>query len=215
MRAKLASIISRVPANRFRVSLYRMLFGYRIENSRIGRRTTILVNSFTITNARIGNHCRFCGPMEVAICDGAKIGGGNRFTCGEWTTRQEFEHANYKRRLQIGRNTLITSGHHFDVAGSFIIGDNSWIAGYGSQFWTHGAGVDDRDIEIGNDCYIGSAVRFCPGSSIGNNVLVGIGSVVSKKIEADNAVIAGVPAKIVKADYDWNSGRYKNKYNWF
>ena len=112
---------------------------------------------------------------------------------------------NYTRTLEIGADTLITSGHHFDVAGKFKLGDRSWIAGIGSQFWTHGVGVLDRNIEIGSDCYLGSAVRFAPGAAIANNVLVAMGSVVSGKIDASNALIGGVPAKVLRKNYDWKS----------
>jgi acetyltransferase-like isoleucine patch superfamily enzyme len=113
----------------------------------------------------------------------------------------------YNRYLQIGANTLITSQHHFDVVGSFVIGNHSWIAGCGSQFWTHGAGAHERNISIGERCYIGSAVRFALGSSVGNNNIVGLGSVVTTKLNTENAIIAGQPSKIVKENYDWKTQR--------
>jgi acetyltransferase-like isoleucine patch superfamily enzyme len=72
-----------------------------------------------------------------------------------------------------------------------------------SQFWTHGAGVIDRDIQIGRDCYLGSAVRFAPGSGIGNNVIVALGSVVTEKFDISKAMIGGVPAKVLKKNYNW------------
>jgi len=48
-------------------------------------------------------------------------------------------------------------------------------------------------------------VRFAPGSSIGNNVLVAMGSVVSGALGANNALVGGVPAKVLKEKYDWKS----------
>ena len=100
---------------------------------------------------------------------------------------------------------MITSNHYFDVAGTFVLGNNSWIAGIGSQFWTHGAGVQERNITIGERCYLGSAVRFAPGSSVGDNCIVGLGSVVTKEFNSNNAVIAGHPAKIIRENYDWKT----------
>lgn len=47
--------------------------------------------------------------------------------------------------------------------------------------------------------------KVCPGASLGNNVIVGIGSVVTKCIETSNALVAGHPAKIIKEHYDWKS----------
>ena len=73
----------------------------------------------------------------------------------------------------------------------------------GSQFWTHGAGVVDRNIQIGRDCYLGSAIRFAPGSGVGDNVIVAMGSVVTKKFEESMVMIGDVPATVLKRNYDW------------
>jgi acetyltransferase-like isoleucine patch superfamily enzyme len=211
MKKYIAFLISIFPASKIRVILYRLFFGYNIRNSRIGFGTIIVVESFNINKASIGKFCQFYGPMKVEIFEKARIGNSNIFSCGFWTKEDQYRDGNFKRHLIIGNNTLITRGHYFDLAGSFFLGDNSWIAGYGSQFWTHGAGIADRDIKIGRGCYIGSAVRFAPGSSIGNFVLVGMGSVVLRKINIDNAVIAGVPATIKKENYNWRKKEYINE----
>ena len=52
-------------------------------------------------------------------------------------------------------------------------------------------------IVIGNDCFIGMNSIILKGSVLGNNVVVGAGSVVHGKFP-DNVIIAGNPAKIVK-----------------
>jgi acetyltransferase-like isoleucine patch superfamily enzyme len=117
--------------------------------------------------------------------------------------RDEYKDYHYSRRIEVCDQALITSRHYFDLSGSLTLGDRSWIAGIDSQFWTHGAGVKERDIQIGADCYIGSAVRFSPGSSIGNHVLVATGSVVSGAIAENNALVGGVPAKVLKSNYNW------------
>ena len=197
----LAAIISIVPINALRVLGYRLL-GYKV-SGRVGFGTVIAVSEARIAKCKIGPFNLFIGPMKVEIDEGASIRDRNTFVCGFWTAQEQYRDKNYARSLQIGTNTLITSRHHFDVAGSFILGDGSWIAGIGSQFWTHGAGVTDRDIRIGRDCYIGSAVRFGPGSAMGDNVIVAMGSVVTKKFDISKVMIGGVPATILKQDYDW------------
>ena len=204
-KVALAVLIGFLPLNFLRVLGYRLLFGYRIASSRIGFGTIIAVDEFSITRSKIGFFNQFIGPMKINIAEGASIGNRNTFSCGYWVLREENRTMNYLRTLEIGADTLITSGHHFDVAGKFKLGDRSWIAGIGSQFWTHGVGVLDRNIEIGSDCYLGSAVRFAPGAAIANNVLVAMGSVVSGKIDASNALIGGVPAKVLRKNYDWKS----------
>jgi len=197
----LAAIISIVPINPLRVLGYRLL-GYKI-SGRIGFGTLIAVSEARIEKCKLGLFNLFIGPMKVEIGAGASIGDRNTFSCGFWTEQEQYRNKNYTRSLQIGANTLITSRHYFDVAGSFVLGDGSWIAGIGSQFWTHGAGVIDRDIRIGRDCYLGSAVRFAPGSAVGDNVIVAMGSVVTKKFDVTEAMIGGVPATVLKKNYDW------------
>ena len=97
-----------------------------------------------------------------------------------------------------------------DLAGSLIIGDKSWVAGRGSQFWTHGAGIKKRDISIGKECYVGSAVRFAPGASVPDYCIVGLGSVVTSEITESRSLVAGVPAKVIKRDYDWRTALHEN-----
>jgi acetyltransferase-like isoleucine patch superfamily enzyme len=197
----LAALISILPINALRVLAYRLL-GYKV-SGQIGFGTVIAVSTAHITNCKLGAFNLFIGPMRVEIGERASIGNRNTFSCGFWTIQEGYKNKIYARSLQIGANTLITSGHYFDVAGSFVLEEGSWIAGIGSQFWTHGAGVTDRDIHIGRDCYVGSAVRFAPGSAVGEHVIVAMGSVVTKKFDISKAMIGGVPATILKKDYDW------------
>ena len=52
-------------------------------------------------------------------------------------------------------------------------------------------------VTIGNNCWIGGHATINPGVTIGDNVIVGSGSVVTKSFPS-NVVIAGNPAKIIK-----------------
>ncbi len=58
----------------------------------------------------------------------------------------------------------------------------------------------DRVI-IGNDVWIGAQVIIMPGLKIGHGSIIGAGSVVTKDVP-DYAVMAGVPAKILKYRFD-------------
>lgn len=200
-----AYLIGIMPSNLLRCLLYRMLFGYKINATRIGWGTVLAVNKAELTNCSIGRKNKFIGPFSVSIDERTNIGSMNNFNCGWWVKGEIFNDSNYALSLKLGKDILITSNHYFDMAGSITIGNKSWIAGTGSQFWTHGVGVVDRDVKIGEGCYIGSAVRFAPGSSIGNNVILGLGSVVTKHFSTDNAMIAGHPAKVLREKYDWKT----------
>ena len=59
--------------------------------------------------------------------------------------------------------------------------------------------VEDRNqIIVGDNCYFGTGVTVLAPCHIGNNVTVAAGAVVTLSEIPDNAVVAGVPAKIVK-----------------
>lgn len=210
-KIKLISVrlISWTPSNTGRVFLYKILFSYNINSSVIGWGTMIIADNVFLDNCIVGRNNYFRGPLTIKIDSGAKIGSNNRFISGYWTVADEQNKSQYKRFLHVGRNSLITSDHYFDLAGSFTLGQSSWVAGNGSQFWTHGAGVRDRDIIVGKNCYIGSAVRFSTGVTIADNCIVGIGSIVTKKFTNEYVLIAGNPAKIVRENFDWKI-KYKS-----
>lgn len=54
-----------------------------------------------------------------------------------------------------------------------------------------------KAITIGNDCWIGGHATINPGVTLGNNVVVASGAVVTKSF-GDNVVIGGNPASVLK-----------------
>ncbi|WP_440878778.1 sugar O-acetyltransferase [Vibrio natriegens] len=54
-----------------------------------------------------------------------------------------------------------------------------------------------KPILIGNDCWIGGHATINPGVTLGNNVVVASGSVVTKSF-GDNLVIGGNPARVIR-----------------
>ena len=69
-------------------------------------------------------------------------------------------------------------------------------------------------IEIGNDCWICSNVFICGGVKIGDGAVVYAGAVVTKDIPP-YAIVAGVPAKIVKYRYDEETIRFLLDMKWW
>ncbi|MBR6124005.1 serine acetyltransferase [Candidatus Saccharibacteria bacterium] len=55
----------------------------------------------------------------------------------------------------------------------------------------------DCSITIGDNCYVSTGATILGPVKIGNNVTIGAGAVVTKDIP-DNAVVGGVPAKVIK-----------------
>ena len=112
--------------------------------------------------------------------------------------------------VQIGENCRIY-GNSPNMWGTepFLIkiGDNVHITD-GCSFITHDGGTlilrkytPDLEvtapINIGNDVYLGIQTLILPGVSIGNKVIVGARSIVTKNIPF-NSVVVGTPAKIIK-----------------
>lgn len=58
-------------------------------------------------------------------------------------------------------------------------------------------------ISIGNNAWIGGSVTVLPGVTIGDDVIIGAGSVVTKNIPS-HVIAAGVPCRVMRAitEYD-------------
>ncbi|MDE6724442.1 MAG: sugar O-acetyltransferase [Ruminiclostridium sp.] len=54
-----------------------------------------------------------------------------------------------------------------------------------------------KPITIGNDCWIASNVVICAGVTVGNNVVIGAGSVVTRDIPS-NSLAAGNPCRVIR-----------------
>lgn len=193
-----------LPFGPLRTLLYRLIPSYEIHPSaRIGWLAVIDVDSLEMrSGSRIGFGSHISGPMRVSLGVGSSLGGKTRVECGHWHEEVDAVDAPCAREFTIGDQVLVTSGHYFDAIGGLYVGSRTCIAGRGSQFWTHGLSVADRSVFIGDHCYIGSAVRFAPGARIGSDVVVGIGSVVVSDLgSVDRALVAGVPARVIRTDY--------------
>lgn len=68
------------------------------------------------------------------------------------------------------------------------------------------------DTYIGNDCVIGINAIIMPGIHIGNQVVIGGGSVVTKDIP-DNCIAVENPAKVIKTGVQVHNGKIINKTN--
>lgn len=70
------------------------------------------------------------------------------------------------------------------------------------------------DIFIGNKVWIGLRCVILKGARISDGSVVGAMSLVNKKFEEKNILIAGVPAKKIRGDISWqraNYAQYNNK----
>lgn len=54
-----------------------------------------------------------------------------------------------------------------------------------------------KDVKIGSNCFIGGCSIILPGVTIGDNVIVAAGAVVTKDV-SDGCIVAGNPAKVIR-----------------
>ena len=106
--------------------------------------------------------------------------------------------------IKVGENVFINSCCRFQDQGGIEIGNGSLI-GHNTTIAT--LNHDERPqfrqyiypkpIKIGNNVWIGSDCTILPGVEIGDGVIIGAGSVVTKSIPA-NTIAVGNPAKVIK-----------------
>lgn len=130
----------------------------------------------------IGYNSRFIGIKNINIS-------GNNVFIGE---------NNYfmstKAKIEIGSNvmfgpnvTMITGDHRVDIIGKHMIDINE-------QEKTND---NDKDIVLKGDNWVGANSIILKGVTVGVGAVIAAGSVVTKDVE-EYAIVAGVPAKVIK-----------------
>lgn len=126
--------------------------------------------------------------------------------CGKSPYLAQGFYCDYGSNIYVGDNFYCNYGVCILDVCKVTIGNNCLI---GPQVGIYAAAHPlDRDIRvsglefgkpvtIGNDCWIGGMAVINPGVTLGDNVIVGSGAVVTKSFPS-NVVIAGNPAKIIK-----------------
>jgi acetyltransferase-like isoleucine patch superfamily enzyme len=123
------------------------------------------------------------------------IGDGTKIRCHEG-------------RVEIGDKTVmgqectISAYQHVRIGQQCVIADRAMFIDF-----DHGVvevdrpirrqGIYKRDVRVGSNVWIGYGACVLRGVSVGDNAIVGTNSVVTKDVPA-NAVVAGIPARIIR-----------------
>lgn len=117
--------------------------------------------------------------------------------------------------IDIGDNVIVCGARLFlqDDNSSIKIG-NDCMFSWGIDVWcTDVHTITDLDgnplnfgksIEIGNHVWVGRDVKIGKNTKISDDSIVGWASVVTKKFDETNVIVAGNPAKIVKREINWD-----------
>lgn len=113
-------------------------------------------------------------------------------------------YTDYGLNITLGRRVFINSGCCFQDQGGIEIGDDVLI-GHQTVIATLNHDLDPAKranmfpapVKIGNKVWIGAHATILPGVTVGDGAVIAAGAVVTKNVPA-GAVVAGVPAKIIK-----------------
>lgn len=131
----------------------------------------------------------------------------------------------YGKNIHIGTNVSVNMNCTFVDCNNIEVGDNVLIASNVQIYTaTHPVELSERltpdwnpesgeyfcrtyalPVKIGNGCWIGGGVIILPGVTIGDNTVIGAGSVVTKDIPA-NCVAVGNPCRVLRKINGENNG---------
>jgi acetyltransferase-like isoleucine patch superfamily enzyme len=102
----------------------------------------------------------------------------------------------------LGQECTISSFQHVAIGRECIVADRVMLIDF-----DHGVveverpirlqGIYKRDVNVGNNCWIGYGACILRGVRVGDNCIVGTNTVVTKDVP-DNAVVAGAPARVLR-----------------
>lgn len=159
-------------------------------NIRIGKFNSIkqcklITNSGTIC---IANYCWI--NYDVEICPDKLIKIGNKTTIQKRSTING--NVTIGEECIIAPNVFISSGTHiYNLKPELTIREQEKYAADNSIENQY-----DKPVTIGNDVWIGVNSVILPGVSIGDHCIIGANAVVTKDVESGK-IVAGIPAKVI------------------
>lgn len=126
-------------------------------------------------------------------------------------------YCDYGYNIEIGENFYANMNCIILDEAKVIFGDNVFIAP-GCGFYTagHALDVEQRNqgleyaypIIVGNNVWIGAQTCILPGVIIGDNTVIGAGSVINKNIPA-NVIAAGNPCRVIREITEKDKTKYQ------
>ena len=195
------------PAHGGVLTLLRFMRHHRMLNLKYGRLLGRLVRRrwLTPTGRRLvlDGLC-FIGP-GVAL----EIGRQGRVELGRWSwvghgtkIRAHEGVVSIGAKTVLGQECTISAFQRVSIGRECVIADRVMLIDF-----DHGAvevdrpirhqGIYKRDVHVGHNVWIGYGACILRGVTVGDNAIVGTSAVVTRDVPA-NAVVAGVPARVVR-----------------
>ena len=110
------------------------------------------------------------------------------------------KHVHFGKQVYANFNLTLVDDTRIDVGDCTMIGPNVTVATAGHPILPElrEQGYQyNMPVRIGKNCWLGAGVIVLPGITIGDNVVVGAGSVVTKDLPSD-VVAAGNPCRVLR-----------------
>jgi acetyltransferase-like isoleucine patch superfamily enzyme len=146
----------------------------------------------------------FVGPgVTLEIKPGARLYLGRWSWIGHGTKIRVHEgEVRIGAKTVLGQECTISTFQHVAVGRECILADHVMLIDF-----DHGVvdverpirlqGIYKRDVNVGHNCWIGYGACVLRGVTVGDNCVIGTSAVVTKDVP-DNAVVAGVPARVIR-----------------
>lgn len=113
-------------------------------------------------------------------------------------------HLKIGQRVSTGHHTEITCGNYIKIGSDVMMGAYTYITDADHEFSDKSLTIRSQpmihgSVTIGDDVWIGRGAFILKNSVIGKRTVIAANAVVTKKFKNGNAVIGGVPAKLIKA----------------
>lgn len=151
---------------------------------RILRKIEANFNEFKVETLK--REFKYCGK-NVSISHKATIVSHTNFIIGNESLVAEYTQIFAGFGVTVGERTMISSGCGISSINHEILSTHRRASQNG----------DSKPVKIGNNVWIGMNVCVLPGVEIGDNSIVGAGSVVTKNIPS-NEIWVGNPARFVQ-----------------
>lgn len=120
--------------------------------------------------------------------------------------------------ITIGERSFV--GHHTHLActedeSKLVIGNDCMLSSYVQVRTGDSHSILDlegnrinkaKSVTIGNHCWLGEGSKVLKGVTIGEDVIVSTGSIVTKSF-CNNLLLGGIPAKVLKENVNWDKNR--------
>jgi acetyltransferase-like isoleucine patch superfamily enzyme len=157
----------------------------------------------------------FIGPKVVL-----QIGRKGRIELGRWSwighgskLRAHEGLISIGAKTVMGQECTISAFQHVSVGRECVIADRVMLIDF-----DHGMvevdrpvrlqGIYKRDVRVGNNVWIGYGACILRGVTVGDNAVIGTNAVVTRDVP-DNAVVGGVPARVIRMRDEPSRMRYE------